>query len=139
MGRPRELEEAKMVPIILDRETRKIIEQMKGDGGISRYVRRLIREQDPKASQQGDAKTLVLRKDLRAMEAELESYRRKEKIVTKEKAEAMAYIAKGLELYKSEDMRRADDPETCRRWIEARCRGSGILTSEFLSFHQNRK
>jgi hypothetical protein len=135
MGRPRELEEAKMVPVILDQETRKIVKLRKGDGGVSSYIRRLIREQDPKASQQGEAKTLVLRTDLRAMEAELECYRRKERETTKEQEEVLKYIAQGYELYKQNN-KRADDPEARRNWVEARCKGSGISPVEFLSFYR---
>ena len=135
MGRPRELEEAKMVPIILDQETRKIVALRKGDGGVSGYIRRLIREQDPKASRQGEAKTLVLRKDLRAMEAELEDYRRKEKEATAEQEEVLKYIAQGFELY-TEKNKRAGDPEARRNWLEARCKGSGVSPAEFLSYQK---
>lgn len=135
MGRPKELEEAKMVPIILDQETRQIVEQRKGDAGVSSYIRRLIREQDPKASQQGEAKTLVLRKDLRAMEEELEDYRRKERETTKEQEEVMKYIARGFELYQEKN-KRAEDPEARRNWLEARCKGSGISPAEFLSYQK---
>jgi hypothetical protein len=134
MGRPRELEEAKMVPVILDQETRKIVEMRKGDGGISSYIRRLIREQDPKASRQGEAKTLVLRKDLRAMEEELENYRRKEQETTKEQEGILKYIAQGFEMYKQNN-KRADNPEARRNWVEARCKGSGVSPVEFLSFY----
>ena len=135
MGRPRELEEAKMVPVILDQETRKIVEMRKGDGGASSYIRGLIREQDPKASRQGEAKTLVLRRDLRAMEAELADYRRKEKEATAEQEEVMKYIAQGFELYKQNN-RRADDPVARRSWLVARCKGSGISPVDFLSFYR---
>jgi Skp family chaperone for outer membrane proteins len=135
MGRPRELEDAKMVPIILDQETRKIVEMMKGDGGASSYIRKLIREQDPKASRHGEAKTLVLRKDLRAMEAELESYRRNEQASTKEQEEVLKYIAQGFEQY-MEKNKRAEDPEARRNWLEARCKGSGISPAEFLSYQK---
>lgn len=135
MGRPRELEEAKMVPIILDQETRKIVELKKGDGGVSSYIRRLIREQDPKASQQGEAKTLVLRKDLRAMEAELERYRRREKEATREQEEVLKYIAKGFEMYKQNN-KRADDPIARRSWLVARCKDSGVSPAEFLCYQR---
>lgn len=135
MGRPREMEEAKMVPVILDQETRKIVEMRKGDGGTSSYIRGLIREQDPKTGRQGEAKTLVLRKDLRAMEAELEDYRRKEKEATAEQEEVLKYIAQGYELYKQNN-KRADDPEARRDWVEARCKGSGVSPVEFLSFYK---
>jgi hypothetical protein len=33
MGRPREMNEAKMVPVVLDKETREIIKMKKGDRG----------------------------------------------------------------------------------------------------------
>ncbi|AJP62034.1 hypothetical protein [ANMV-1 virus] len=135
MGRPRELEDAKMVPVILDQETRKIVEMRRGDGGTSRYIRKLIREQDPKASRQGEAKTLVSRKDLRAMEVELENYRRKEQETTKEQEEVLKYIAQGFEMYKQNN-KRADDPEARRNWVEARCKSSGVSPAEFLSFHK---
>jgi hypothetical protein len=129
------MEEAKMVPVILDQETRKIVEMRKGDGGTSSYIRGLIREQDPKTGRQGEAKTLVLRKDLRAMEAELEDYRRKEKEATAEQEEVLKYIAQGYELYKQNN-KRADDPEARRDWVEARCKGSGVSPVEFLSFYK---
>lgn len=135
MGRPKELEEAKMMPIILDRETRKIIEMKKGDRGISSYVRRLIREQDPKASQQGEAKTLVLREDLRAMEKELEAYRRREKEATKEQEDVLKYIARGFEMYKQNN-KRAEDPAARRSWVVARCKDSGISPAEFISYQE---
>jgi hypothetical protein len=132
MGRPRELTDAKMIPVILDLETRNIVERGKGDKGASSYIRSLIRE---KVEPPGAGKSVgFLQRKLKEAEVKIAAYERKEKAVTKEKAESMAYIAKGLELYKNEDNRRAEDPETCRRWIEARCRGSGISTSEFLSF-----
>jgi hypothetical protein len=134
MGRPRELTEAKMVPVILDLETRKIIEKGKGAKGISSYIRSLILEKvEPTEARESVG---FLQRKLKEAEVKIAAYERKEKAVTKEKAESMAYIAKGLELYKNEDITRAEDPETCRRWIEARCKGSGISTSEFLSFQR---
>jgi hypothetical protein len=133
MGRPRELTEAKMVPVILDLEARNIVEKGKGDKGISSYIRSLILEkQEPVEARESVG---FLQRKLKEAEVKIAAYERKEKAVTKEKAESMVYIAKGLELYKNEDMRRAEDPETCRRWIEARCKGSGISTSDFLSFY----
>lgn len=135
MGRPREMDEAKMVPVVLDRETREIIKMKKGDRGVSKYIRSLIKEQRNPA---GTDELVILKMELQEAQSKIAAFERREKAVTKEKAEAMAYIAKGLELYKNEDMTRAEDPETCRRWIEARCKGSGISTSEFLSFHSDR-
>jgi hypothetical protein len=135
MGRPREMDEAKMVPVVLDKETREIVNSKKGDRGISRYIRDLIKEQLNPA---GNEEWIILKRQLEEAKSTIAAYERKEKAVTKEKAEAMAYIAKGLELYKNEDMTRAEDPETCRRWIEARCKGSGISTSEFLAFRSDR-
>jgi hypothetical protein len=136
MGRPRELTEAKMIPVILDLETRNIVERGKGNKGVSSYIRSLIREKvEPTGA---DESVSFLQRKLKEAESKIAAFERREKAVTKEKAEAMAYIAKGLELYKNEDMTRAEDPETCRRWIEARCKGSGISTSEFLSFHSDR-
>lgn len=121
-----------MVPVILDLETRKIIERGKGDKGISSYIRSVIREKvEPTEANESVSS---LQRKLKEAEVKIAAFERKEKAVTKEKAEAMVYISKGLELYKNEDSRRAEDPETCRRWIEARCKGSGISTSEFLSF-----
>lgn len=134
MGRPREMNEAKMVPVVLDKETREIIKMKKGDRGVSSYIRDLIKEQ---LKPMGAGEWVILKSQLHEAQSKIAAFERKEKAVTKEKAEAMAYIAKGLELYKDEDMRRADDPEICRRWIEARCKGSGISTSDFLSFHHN--
>ena len=132
MGRPRELTEAKMIPVILDLETRNIVERGKGNKGVSSYIRSVIREKvEPTRANESVSS---LQRKLEEAELKIAIFERKEKAVTKEKAEAMAYIAKGLELYKNEDMRRAEDPETCRRWIEARCKGSGISTSEFISF-----
>jgi hypothetical protein len=136
MGRPRELEEAKMVPIILDQETRKIVAQKKGDGGVSSYIRRLIREQDPKADRQGEAKTLVLRKDLCAMEAELDGYRRKAKEVAKEQEDVLKYIAQGFEMYKQNN-KRADDPVARRSWLVARCKDSGVSPAGFMSYQKD--
>lgn len=134
MGRPREMDEAKMVPVVLDRETREIVKKKKGDRGVSSYIRSLIRDQQNlERTEEG----IILKRQLQEAESKIATFERKEKAVTKEKAEAMAYIAKGLELYKNEDMRRADDPETCRRWIEARCKGSGISTNDFMSFQRN--
>ena len=134
MGRPRELTDAKMVPVMLDLETREIVKKGKGDKGISSYIRSLIREK-VKPTEANEIESFLQRK-LKEAEVKIAAYERKEKAITKEKQEAMAYIAKGLELYKNEDSRRADDPEICRRWIESRCKGSGISTSEFLSFYK---
>lgn len=134
MGRPRELTEAKMIPIILDLETRNIVEKGKGDKGVSSYIRSVIREKVEPT--EANKSVSFLQRKLKEAEVKIAAFERKEKAVTKEKVEAMVYIAKGLELYKNEDNRRADDPETCRRWIEARCKGSGISTSDFLSFYK---
>jgi hypothetical protein len=136
MGRPREMDEAKMVPVVLDREARDIVKREKGDLGVSSYIRNLIKRQRDAI---GNAEGILLKRQLQEARSQIAAFERKEKAVTQEKAETMAYILKGLELYKREDDRRADDPETCRRWIEARCKGCGISTSEFLSFHQNGK
>jgi hypothetical protein len=137
MGRPKELTDAKMIPVILDLETRSIVEKGKGDKGVSSYIRSLIRE---KVEPTGAGKSVsFLQRKLKEAEVKIAAFERKEKAVTKEKQESMAYIAKGLELYKNEDVRRAEDPETCRRWIESRCKGSGISTNEFLSFQSNLK
>lgn len=134
MGRPREMNEAKMVPVILDREAREIVENKKGDLGVSSYIRNLIKRQLNPAE---DAEGTILKQQLQEAKSQIATFERKEKAVSEEKAEAMAYIARGLDLYKSENNRRADDPETCRRWIEARCKGSGISTNEFLSFQSS--
>ena len=132
MGRPKELDDAKMFPVILDKETRKIVEMKKGDRGISSFIRGLIREKQNCAT--GDVLVNSLVKRLETAESKLAIFERREKAVEKEKHEAMAYIAKGLELYKNEDIKRAEDPETCRRWIDARCKGSGIATKDFLNY-----
>jgi hypothetical protein len=136
MVRPRIMEDSRILSVVLDKSDVDTIEKARGKTSVSSYIRRLVREQidpDEKDEMRG------LQRKLREAKLKLEVFERKEKAVTTEKAEAMAYILKGLELYKSEDTRRADDPETCRRWIEARCKGCGISTSEFLSFHQNGK
>jgi hypothetical protein len=136
MARPRIMDDSRILSVVVDKRDVDTIEKARGKTSVSSYIRRLVREQI------GPGETdemLVLQKKLIETKVKLEVFERKEKAVTKEKAEAMAYILKGLELYKIEDNRRADDPETCRRWIEARCKGCGISTSEFLSFHQTRE
>ena len=135
MVRPKIMDDGKILSVVLDTVDREIIEKERGDRSCSSYIRSIIREQDPKASQQGEAKTLVLRKELRAMEAELESYRRNEQEATKEQEEVMKYIAQGFELY-TEKNKRAGDPEARRNWLEARCKGSGVSPAEFLSYQK---
>jgi hypothetical protein len=138
MGRPKILDEAKMMPVILDRETRAIVEKKKGDRGVSSFIRDLIRgDMDKGVDSEDLVSSLQIR--LKAAEAKVYAFEKKEKAVSKEKEEAMAYIANGLELYKNEDVRRADNPETCRRWIDARCKGSGISASDFLSYQVSRE
>ena len=133
MGRPRELDEARMIPVVLDKETRAIVERKKGDRGISSFIRELIRGDMAKVEMADDL-IVSLQSRLNEAEEKLCAFEKKEKAITKEKIEAMAYIAKGLELYKNEDERRASNPETCRRWIDARCKGSGISASDFLNY-----
>ena len=135
MVRPKIMDDGKILSVVLDTIDREIMEKERGDRSCSSYIRRLIREQDPKASRQGEAETLVLRKDLRAMEAELEDYRRKEKEATAEQEEMMKYISQGFELYKQNN-RRADDPMARRSWLVARCKDSGISTVDFLSYQR---
>ena len=133
MGRPKILDDARMMPVVLDKETRAIVEKKKGDRGVSSFIRGLIR---------GDmcngigSEDLVVSLQIRLKEAEAKVYafEKKEKAISKEKIEAMACIAKGLELYKNEDERRASNPETCRCWIDARCKGSGISAADFLNY-----
>jgi len=133
MGRPRKLDEARMIPVVLDKETRAIVERKKGDRGISSFIRELIRGDIAKVEMADDL-VVSLQSRLKEAEAKVYAFEKKEKAVSKEKEEAMAYIAKGLELYKNEDERRASNPETCRRWIDARCKGSGISAGDFLNY-----
>ena len=121
------------MPIVLDKETRAIVEKKKGDCGVSSFIRGLIRgEMDNGVETEDLVVSLQIR--LKEAEAKVYAFEKKEKAISKEKLESMAYIAKGLELYKNEDVRRASDPETCRRWIDARCKGSGVSTAEFLTY-----
>lgn len=122
-----------MMPVVLDKETRAIVEKNKGDRGVSSFIRDLIRG-DIDGGVEAEELVYSLQIRLKEAEAKVCAFEKKEKIVSKEKEEAMAYIARGLELYKNEDIKRADNPETCRRWIDARCKGSGISASEFLSY-----
>jgi len=133
MGRPRELDEARMIPVVLDKETRAIVERKKGDRGISSFIRELIRGDVAKVEMADDL-VVSLQSRLKEAEEKLCTFEKKEKAVSKEKEEAMAYIAKGLELYKNEDERRSSNPETCRRWIDARCKGSGVSARDFLNY-----
>ena len=134
MARPKIMEDGKITTVMLDRGDLEIIEEVRGKTSVSGYIRSLIKKQ---VNPIGDEEWTILKRQLEEAKLTIAAFERKEKAVTKEKAEAMAYIAKGLELYKNEDSRRAEDPETCRRWIESRCKGSGISTSEFLSYHHN--
>jgi len=131
MARPKIMEEGKITTIMLEKGNLEQIERVRGKTSVSGYIRRLVEEQ---LSPSGGDQTADLKGELREAKAKLEMYERKEKAVSKEKIEAMAYIAKGLELYKNEDIKRADDPETCRRWIDARCKGSGISAGDFLNY-----
>jgi hypothetical protein len=133
MGRPKILDEAKMMPVVLDRETRAIVEKKKGDGGVSSFIRGLIREDMDNGVESEDLVT-SLRIRLKEAEAKVYAFEKKEKAVSKEKEETMAYIQEGFKLYKKGAVRNVDDPETCRRWIVARCKGSGISASDFLRY-----
>lgn len=134
MARPKIMEDGKITTVMLDRGDLEIIEEARGKTSVSGYIRSLIKKQ---VNPVGNEESIILKRQLQEAQSTIEAFERKEKAVTREKVESMAYIAKGLELYKNEDSRRANDPETCRRWIEARCKGSGISTSEFLSFQRD--
>ena len=135
MARPKIMEDGKITTVMLDRSDLEIIEEARGKTSVSGYIRNLIKKQRNPA---GEKEWVILKRQLQEAQSKIAAYERKEKTVTRERVEAMGYIAKGLELYKNEDKRRAEDPETCRRWIEARCKGSGISTNEFLSFQSDR-
>ena len=133
MGRPKILNDARMMPVVLDKETRAIVERKKGDRGVSSFIRGLIRGGvDNEVGSEDLVDSLQIR--LKDAEAKVYAFEKKEKAISKEKMEAMAYIAKGLELYKNEDGRRASNPEACRCWIDARCKGSGISATDFLNY-----
>ena len=124
-----------MVPVMLDRRTREIVEREKGDLGISGFIRDAIQMRDPKYAGISNQKEMQELKERNVQMAhELEQYKRRELAITKEKKQAMAYIMEGLELYKAEDPRRKENPEICRQWISARCKDSGVTPAEFSAF-----
>lgn len=131
------MDDGKILSVVLDTIDREIIEKERGNGSCSSYIRGLIRGQHPEASRQGEAKTLVSRKTLRAMEAELETYRRKERETTKEQVEVMTYIAQGFELYQ-EGNKRAEDPVARRNWLASRCKDSGVTPTDVLAYLEGR-
>ena len=135
MGRPRILEEAKMVPVMLDRRTREIVEKGKGDLGVSGFIRDSIQMRDPKFDGTSSRKEMQELKEKNVkMAHELERYKQRDQTITQEKEQTMAYIMKGLELYKAEDPIRSENPEICRQWIFARCKDSGVTPAEFSAF-----
>lgn len=134
MGRPKELEEAKMTPVILDRETREIIEQKKGDRSVSAFIRDSIRFRLPGSTDSTDRNELKkLREENKGLLHELDSYKTKEKAITKERQDVLAYIAQGFKLYKQKNPR-SDDPSACHSWLSSRCKDSGVTPADVLYF-----
>jgi len=129
-GREAFIKNARQTCVVLGDEERRIIKEQKGDAGASGFIRDLILN----SVILGNGENAGIQQELKEAKAKIATFEKKEKAVSKEKEEAMAYIAKGLELYKNEDERRASNPETCRRWIDARCKGSGISASDFLNY-----
>jgi hypothetical protein len=129
MGRPRELDEAKMVPIILDRETRKIVEMRKGDGGASRFIRSLIREKSEDSTQTGNAN---LERKLKEAEAKINAFEKKEKAVTMEMDDFKQRLAGDFVIYVQS---KNQEPSLHQRdnWIRERCKGTGIKFAEAIT------
>lgn len=134
-GREPILENAGSKSIVFGEEQRRIIANRKGDRGISEYIRDLVMADDDLKEELDEIR--LIRDENILLKKELKQYKRIDAKMTEEKQGVMTYIAKGLELYEQEDARRAKEPEMKRRWIESRCKGSGISTNEFLAFRRS--
>ena len=132
MGRPRELEEAKMVPVILDRETRAIVDSKKGDRGVSRFIRESIMLRAPHiSSDQMELKKL--KEENIKMTREIERYKRRDLAITQEQEEAVAYIAHDFVAFKVTS-KRAHDPAVRQRWLSSRCKACDVKPTDILCY-----
>ena len=134
MVRPRIMEEGKITTIMLDRTDMEIVEEERGDASFSGYLRALIRQQKRSGNlTTSEEKMIGMERKMAQMKAKLEKYEQREEEISREKEEAMVYIAQGYELYR-ENNRRSDDPVARQSWLTSRCKDSGITATQMTSY-----
>ena len=134
MGRPRELEEAKMVPVILDKETREIVDNKKGDRGVSRFIRESIMLRAPRDTSSSDQTELKkLKEENITLTHEIERYKRRDQVITKEREKAVAYIARDFEAWK-DTSKAAHDPAVRQGWLSSRCKACDVKPTDILGY-----
>lgn len=129
MGRPRELDEAKMVPVMLDRETRKIVETRKGTRGVSSFIRGLILE---KEGDQSETEAYLQRR-LNEAEAKINAFEKKEMAVKKEMKNIKQGLVSDFTMYVQSS---TQEPSHHQRenWIRERCKGTGVKLAEAIVY-----
>jgi hypothetical protein len=114
--------------IVMGDDERDVITKLKGDSSISEFVRDSILMRVPKGDQD---EVLKLRETIIRQTHELETYKKDEHILTKEREEIAAYIARDFELYKSK-VKVAENPVVRQRWLASRCKDTGVTPSDIL-------
>ena len=127
-GREAVLKNARQMSIVMGDDERDVITKLKGDSSISEFVRDSILMRVPKGDQD---EVLKLRETVIRQTHELETYKKDEHILTKEREEIAAYIARDFELYKSK-VKVAENPVVRQRWLASRCKDTGVTPSDIL-------
>jgi hypothetical protein len=129
MGRPKELDEAKMVPVMLDRETRKIVETRKGTQGVSSFIRDLIREKKGDMSET----EANLQRRLNEAEEKINAFEKKEMAVMKEMKVIKQRLASDFAMY-VQSSTQEPSPYQRENWIRERCKGTGVKFAEAIVY-----
>lgn len=127
MARPKIMDDAKIISVVLDRTDLEAVEKERGDFSISSYLRSLIRETQTAGNIE------KLQKELRTTKAKLNTFERKEKAIDEEHVIAMRDLAESftgyLSKYPNAGQRERDN------WLSSRCKDScGLKPPEILSY-----
>jgi hypothetical protein len=129
-GREPILKNARQMSIVMGDDERDIITKLKGDSSISEFVRDSVLLRSPNTDQDETSK---LRQTIIQQAHELDTLRNKEHILSKEREEIAAYIARDFELFKG-NAKKAEDPVIRRRWLASRCKDTGVTPSDILCY-----
>jgi len=134
-GRAPFLENARTTCVVLSEEERAVIEDKKGDQGISEFIRNSIKLRGAHSDNLLIQEIRELREEALKMKCELDSYKRKETVQTKIRADTIADMGAAYASY----LEQTNPTEHYRNnWIDGRCKSAGISPIEFLAYVEDR-
>ena len=135
-GRIPTLKNAKTMCIVMEEDQRLIIADKRGDSSISEFIRDAIMLRDSESDNPLIRENRKLKDKNIRLAHELESFKRKETVMTKIQTETLTDMGTAYANY----LKDTKPTEHYRNnWIDGRCKSAGISPIEFLAFVEDMK